>query len=226
MKLRITYDFKITDVPSEGAVFIENDKGYVAKGDNLQHVLNEMREYFAEQIGDDFTLDIVDVNPAQDAEMINRELSLLPFIDVIPNDTSKGYDPTELFALVRELLETNDTTYLRKCIAECHNGNLRGPIDQSNLHLFRRYRNEVSGNPQRMIEQSITDGNLRTTLTNHPMVEDWEQNAPDSFTCFLEAGYILRGTSGPDGATVFTVKSLAEMLDLVERDIEGHGGEA
>lgn len=83
MKLRITYEFKITDVPSEGAVFTENDKGYVAKGDNLQHVLDEMREYFAEQIGDDFTFDIVDVNPAEDAELINREASLLRFMDVV-----------------------------------------------------------------------------------------------------------------------------------------------
>lgn len=69
-----------------------------------------------------------------------------------------SYDHTELFALVRELLKTDALPYLSHCIVECHNGKLRGPINQSNLHLFRRYRNEISGNPATMIKQSIADG--------------------------------------------------------------------
>ena len=67
-------------------------------------------------------------------------------------------DHTELFALVRELLTTNDEKYLRQCIQLCHiHGELRGPIDQSNLHLFRRYRNTVTGNPQTMINEAIKE---------------------------------------------------------------------
>jgi len=62
---------------------------------------------------------------------------------------------TELFALVRELLKTTDVKYLRQCILVCHlHGELRGPIDQSNLHLFRRYRNTVTGNAQKLIEEA------------------------------------------------------------------------
>lgn len=70
------------------------------------------------------------------------------------------YDHTELFALVRVLLETNEPGYLRQCIQQCHNGELRGPIDQGNLHLFRRYRNDPvhgSGEAQTLINKSITE---------------------------------------------------------------------
>ncbi|KKK56505.1 hypothetical protein LCGC14_3063870 [marine sediment metagenome] len=67
------------------------------------------------------------------------------------------YDHTELFALVRELLKTDAIPYLSHCIQECHNGKLRGPIDQSNLHLFRRYRNDPvngSGEAKKLIKDA------------------------------------------------------------------------
>ncbi len=56
-----------------------------------------------------------------------------------------NYDHTELRTLVLELLDKHDREYLRECIQQCHNGVLRGPIDTSNLHLFRRYRNDPEG---------------------------------------------------------------------------------
>lgn len=67
------------------------------------------------------------------------------------------YDHTELFALVRLMLEFNEEKYLRDCIQRCHNGELRRPIDQSNLHLFRRFRNDPvhgSGEAQVLLDRS------------------------------------------------------------------------
>ena len=67
------------------------------------------------------------------------------------------YDHTELFALVRELLTTKDAEYMLYCIQECHDGRLHGPIDQSNLHLFRRFRNDPvkgSGEAQVLLDRS------------------------------------------------------------------------
>jgi hypothetical protein len=72
-----------------------------------------------------------------------------------------SYDHTELLALVRELSTTEDESHLRWCIQECHNGRLHGPIDQKNLHLFRRYRNDPkngSGNAQVMIDDALDKG--------------------------------------------------------------------
>ncbi len=60
----------------------------------------------------------------------------------------------ELFILVTTLLESNDEAYIRDCIQLCHNGELRGPIDNSNLHLFRRYRNKVTASAATLIEEA------------------------------------------------------------------------
>ncbi len=60
----------------------------------------------------------------------------------------------ELFALVNTLLESNDEDYIRDVIQLCHNGELRGPIDNSNLHLFRRYRNKVTASSATLIEEA------------------------------------------------------------------------
>ena len=70
------------------------------------------------------------------------------------------YDHTELYELVRELAKTNDTKYLQQCIQQCHNGELRGPIDQSNLHLFRRFRNDPvngSGEASVLLAHALRD---------------------------------------------------------------------
>jgi hypothetical protein len=68
------------------------------------------------------------------------------------------YDHTELFALVRELLEKRTAKHISWCIQECHDGRLHHPINQSNLHLFRRYRNDPvhgSGEAQVLLDRSI-----------------------------------------------------------------------
>lgn len=64
----------------------------------------------------------------------------------------------ELFALIRTLLETRPRRRLELAIAECHNGRLRDPITTENLHLFRRYRNTVSGDAARMIDEALAAG--------------------------------------------------------------------
>ena len=63
----------------------------------------------------------------------------------------------ELFELVEQLLMFNDEEYLADCILACHNGRLQGPINSENLHLFRRYRNTVSGDPMRLINEAIAE---------------------------------------------------------------------
>ena len=68
------------------------------------------------------------------------------------------YDTTELFALVRTMLETTDETVLEQAIFQCHRGRVTFPITNENLHLFRQYRNRVSGNARFLIAEAIADG--------------------------------------------------------------------
>jgi hypothetical protein len=78
MKLRITYTFDITDMPSAGTVFIGNPhEGYIGKGDNLQQAMDQVQEFFQQASGDDFTFDIVDIHPMDDAALLNREVALI-----------------------------------------------------------------------------------------------------------------------------------------------------
>ncbi len=60
----------------------------------------------------------------------------------------------ELYALVNTLLESNDEGYMRDVIQLCHSGELHGPIDNNNLHLFRRYRNAVTASAATLIEEA------------------------------------------------------------------------
>jgi len=67
------------------------------------------------------------------------------------------YDHTELYRLVLALLEDRPEKDLTWCIQECHDGRLHHPINQENLHLFRRFRNDPengSGNAQVLIERA------------------------------------------------------------------------
>ena len=65
------------------------------------------------------------------------------------------WDHTELFETVDGWLKDGHREeYIRDCIQRCHGGSLTGPIDQKNLHLFRRYRNSVTGNAQQLIDEA------------------------------------------------------------------------
>lgn len=82
MKLRITYEFAITK--EAGVVFIASEDGYIGRGATLQEALDRVHDVVTSTgFDDEFTFDIVDVNPAQDAELINSEASLLRFLDVV-----------------------------------------------------------------------------------------------------------------------------------------------
>lgn len=64
----------------------------------------------------------------------------------------------ELFALVNDLRSQHDDHYLATCIQNCHNGKLDGRIvTNDNLHLFRRFRNDVnlgSGSAVEMLDKA------------------------------------------------------------------------
>jgi len=177
MKLRVTYEFKVTDVPAKEVVFIGNEEGYIGRGDTLQGAIDQMHEYFTTQIGDGMTFDIVDVRPTQDAELINREASTLRTMKAIGANErieARTYEErhafdehvevhAELYELVRDLAKTTGFEFLKECIQDCHNGKLRGPIDQSNLHLFRRFRNDPvngSGEAIVLLAHALKDKNL------------------------------------------------------------------
>lgn len=75
---------------------------------------------------------------------------------VLKEETSR-WDHAELLELVNSLLETEDEKHLKWCIQQCHDGRLHSPINQQNLHLFRRYRNDPkngSGEAQTMINEA------------------------------------------------------------------------
>lgn len=61
----------------------------------------------------------------------------------------------ELFALVAELVKHNDKNYMIDVIQHCHNGRLYGFVTNDNLHLFRRYRNTVTGNARQLIKDAV-----------------------------------------------------------------------
>lgn len=69
----------------------------------------------------------------------------------------------ELFALVNTLLESNDEDYILSCIQLCHDGKLHGPFNNSNLHLFRRYRNAVTASAATLVEEA-------KQAQHHPLV--------------------------------------------------------
>jgi hypothetical protein len=70
-----------------------------------------------------------------------------------------SWDHTELFETVDGWLKDGHREeYIRDCIQRCHGGALTGPIDHTNLHLFRRYRNSVTGNAQQLINEAKEGG--------------------------------------------------------------------
>lgn len=108
MKLRITYEFDITK--EAGVVFIASKDGYIGRGATLQEALDRVNDVVTSTgFDDEFTFDIVDVNPEQDAELINSETALVrslnkDTIDFTPltealeklkqSVKQEGYDPS------------------------------------------------------------------------------------------------------------------------------------
>lgn len=60
-------------------------------------------------------------------------------------------DHTELFEIVRENVEYYGNNSARDTIQEAHDGRPGSFITNENLHLFRIYRNAVTGNAQALI---------------------------------------------------------------------------
>lgn len=63
------------------------------------------------------------------------------------------------------------------------------------------------------IADTMRDIEVRIRVTAHPAVDDWKQNAPASFTCYLAKGYFLH-----DGRTEFNATSMEAMLDVLNSD--------
>jgi hypothetical protein len=63
---------------------------------------------------------------------------------------------TKLFAIVRTAIAEGSVARVQRAIYDCHNGRLDGWIvTQDNLHLFRQYRNNVSGDPARLTNEAL-----------------------------------------------------------------------
>ena len=54
---------------------------------------------------------------------------------------------------------------------------------------------------------------VKGRVTVHPAVDDWKQNAPASFTCYLAKGYFTH-----DGRTEFNATSMEAMLEVLNSD--------
>ena len=107
MRLRITYEFDITDIPSVGAVQIEDSAGNViARGDSLQQTLDTVSDFLTRAGGfvteDGFTFDIVDVNPSRDGLLIKRETALVRSL----NKYKRGIDFTPLTEALEKLKQS------------------------------------------------------------------------------------------------------------------------
>lgn len=59
-----------------------------------------------------------------------------------------------LYPIVRAMLETCGENETKILIFDAHNGRLSFPITNENLHLFRLYRNNISGNPEQLIRDA------------------------------------------------------------------------
>jgi hypothetical protein len=64
-------------------------------------------------------------------------------------------DHTELFKIVREAVADYGNDSARRTIQEAHDGRPGSFITNENLHLFRIYRNSVTGNAQAMIKEAL-----------------------------------------------------------------------
>ena len=63
----------------------------------------------------------------------------------------------KLYAIVDEYVVEYGYKSAHRCIASCHNGRLDGYLcTNENLHLFRQYRNYVSADPARLIDESLS----------------------------------------------------------------------
>ena len=61
-----------------------------------------------------------------------------------------------LMVIVKEALANHPLQRVERVIYECHNGRLDGRIvTRNNLHLFRQYRNTVSGEPSVMTKEAL-----------------------------------------------------------------------
>lgn len=76
-------------------------------------------------------------------------------------------------------------------------------------HAFDEH---VEAEPVRTDKQIRDDINLRAVITSHLAVEDWSQDGPEAFTCYLAVGHFF----GRD--TSFTVNSLERMLRILNSE--------
>jgi hypothetical protein len=61
----------------------------------------------------------------------------------------------ELSAIVAEAVERSGRKIVAEDIYAGHCGRLSRLVTQENLHLFRQYRNTVSGDPDRLIDEAL-----------------------------------------------------------------------
>lgn len=70
--------------------------------------------------------------------------------------TMRDEDRAELISLVREWLDDSEEWCVRDAIAAAHVGRPDGLIvTMDNQHLFRQYRNYVSGEAQDLIDEAM-----------------------------------------------------------------------
>jgi hypothetical protein len=69
-------------------------------------------------------------------------------------------DKQELYRIVLARLNEGRVNSKRKHVEAdifaAHNGRLSGWIDWDNLSLFRQYRNSVSGDPRRLVDEALS----------------------------------------------------------------------
>lgn len=64
-------------------------------------------------------------------------------------------DREELFGIVRAELQRWDPVCVADAILSAHQGRPQWFVTEDNMHLFRRYRNNVSANPYDMINEAL-----------------------------------------------------------------------
>ena len=78
-------------------------------------------------------------------------------------------DKQELYRLVLDHMEKNGQSLTEMRIYAAHNGNPDGDfVTQSNLHLFRQFRNTVSMAPRTLVHAALESSDRFNEVFPHP----------------------------------------------------------
>jgi len=130
---------------------IEDGKGFTEKGRTTDAGEAEqlaLQEVYARR-GPIAIVQVMDVFQLGDPTDTNDAAA-----EVYAEDPGKQIDP-KLAEIVSDMVERLGHKRAFDIILDAHNGKLRRPVTTDNMHLFRIFRNTISGEPETMIDMAM-----------------------------------------------------------------------